>query len=242
MRYLITVILALSFVSVASAGWPLSPTSEQHPIRGGFLDPRGPGDLELGESYKGFHKGLDIAAREDKPRAVYTISPGVVWGIGGRANCSHVRVGYFGYGHIMLSKSVRNGQRLPEGRVIGHTCPGIGLWHVHISEFTRKQVPRAQFRYRNPLAPGSRFRRWASYKDTEPPVIQEMATDANGTYIKIADRLSYQGWFAEYPSLQNEVHPYRLYVNGVLRWRVLRPPPDSTFWTHYDFRTRKNWR
>src|SRR5437764_4631300 len=42
-------------------GWPLWPLHKQHPIRGGFLDPRGSHLRAI------FHDGIDIAVRDDRP-------------------------------------------------------------------------------------------------------------------------------------------------------------------------------
>ena len=110
----------------AAYGWPLKPFHEQHPIRGGFGDPR----YHVGETSQtsAFHFGVDIVARDGQ--RVYSVEPGYV-----RAESADVTVSrrsgrHFEYWHVR--PVVHTGQFVRAHALLGTVLPGWG--HVHFAE------------------------------------------------------------------------------------------------------------
>ena len=149
--------------------WPVAPVFSQHPVRGGFLDPR-PAAV--------YHTGVDIAVRDDRPEPghppgrthrVYAIESGTVWmpADEDKRTCQGrlVHVGHFGYGHVDPLGTVEPGQHVLVGQMLGWTC--YHHWHMHLSELGGMQGNRQV--YLNPLRPGGRL---GPYVDTAPPVIR----------------------------------------------------------------------
>jgi hypothetical protein len=132
--------------------WPVKPFDRQHPVRGGFGDPRtifnasptlrgvlsGGGDFE-------FHKGIDISAPNGS--AVYPVMSGVVTQVNDRDRWVEVDSGngrIFEYWHIR--SAVAAGSAVEAGEtVLGHVVRPAA--HVHLSELN-------DGKYVNPLAPG----------------------------------------------------------------------------------------
>ena len=221
-------------------GWPVRPSAVQHPVRGSFLDPRGPDD----DALSGYHFGIDVSVDDEHPEPgaprglthrVYALESGVVREpvLDQRRKCGNRRldVGHFAYWHV--SPVVREGQRVRAGEQIGWTCRGD--WHVHVSEWQLFQGVRV---WVNPLHAGSRI---APYTDTTPPVVGALrfvtppahpwqpATNlaqpdssrplpANGLHglvelrARIGDPQSYLGFLARNPAWPTQFHPYRLSV------------------------------
>ena len=224
-------------------GWPVAPRNKQHPVRGSFLDPR-PGGADGGD---GYHPGVDVSVRDDKPEAgappgrthrVYALEGGQVWKAWlqpppGKEGI--VRVGHFGYGHIL--PVVVEGQEIAAGDLIGWTTGGE--WHVHLSEWVFPGGDREKMARVNPL---DRDGKLAPYVDTAPPVIHDIAfyTPASpawrrpqgiasfpqvGTRLdparlsglvdvraRIEDPQSFRGWYAQLPLLETAHHPARVHL------------------------------
>ncbi len=147
-------------------GWPVAPLHQQHPIRGSFLDPRP----------AGFHIGIDIGVRDDRPEAgaprgrthrVFAVESGVVAHVedGAPIGCAHRRVvvAHFDYRHVDAVVSL--GQFVQAGQMIGWTCQG--MWHVHLTE-TADVGGGAMI---NPLHPGGKL---APFGDSAAPVIHSI--------------------------------------------------------------------
>ncbi|MGH3084096.1 MAG: M23 family metallopeptidase [Gaiellaceae bacterium] len=220
--------------------WPVAPRNRQHPVRGSWLDPR---RKEL------YHPGIDISVRDDRPERgappnrthrVYALEGGLVWrvwkqpppGVEGI-----VRIGHFTYGHV--DPVVELGQEVKPGQLIGWTFKDE--WHLHLSEWRfpgGKPSASRQIQV-NPL---DREGKIAPYRDTAPPVIQEIRfyrpVDAawgtrHGSAVfspggarldpsrlsgqvdvraHILDRQSFRGWFRDVPLLETDHHPARVHL------------------------------
>lgn len=224
-------------------GWPVGPRDQQHPVRASFLDPR----------TKGYHNGVDISVRDDQPEPgapagrthrVYALEGGTVWqvykqpppGVEGM-----VRVGHFGYGHIL--PLVKLGDVVKPGQLIGWTT--AGEWHLHLSEWCFIDGDKNRRVAVNPLAPGGKI---APFTDTARPEIAELAffrpasptwrsvnctfggycavLPASGTRLaanalsgivdvraRVHDAQSFRGWLDARPEQANVHHPARLHVS-----------------------------
>jgi murein DD-endopeptidase MepM/ murein hydrolase activator NlpD len=243
---------------VGPVGWPVWPVDEQHPVRGGFLDPRPTTDGVM------LHSGVDISVRDDRPEPghpwhrthrVYALEGGTVETAADveRRSCVGrlVRVGHFTYSHVDPVWTVEPGQVVREGDVIGWTCKGN--WHVHLTE--RMDTPEGSLVV-NPIRTGGRLH---PYVDTAPPVVRSLkfTTPDDGLWLvlggavssfdsaselapsalkglveiraSIGDRESFEGWFAELPYLRAELAPYEVHV-------TLRRPGGTLVWNHVSFR------
>jgi hypothetical protein len=208
-RLVLTAIIALVLAPAAAASWPLAPIDQQHPIRAGFLDVR-----ELNGVF-GFHKGADVVVDEtvcspiappNGCRYVFAMTGHHVWArTGSSSRCGLVRVGRYGYGHVI--PRVRRGQRIRPGQFIGWTCRG--LWHVHISESLSvpcgRDRPQGLCHFLDPLRAGARL---ANPDDTTGPVFKSVAF-VNG-YVDA--RIEDPGWTGN--RLYNDLPPARIDVNG----------------------------
>jgi hypothetical protein len=156
-----------------SPGWPVSPRSVQHPIRGSFIDPRGADDNGL----SGYHFGIDINVDDQHPEAgaptglshrVYALDAGVVSApanvLSRRCVNRRVDAGHFSYWHV--SPTVAPGQQVRAGQQIGWTC--LGVWHVHLSEWQRYRGVRV---WVDPLHRGGAL---LPYGDTATPVVSQI--------------------------------------------------------------------
>ncbi len=156
-----------------SKGWPVSPRSVQHPIRGSFIDPRGADDNGL----SGYHFGIDINVDDAHPESgaptelshrVYALDAGVASApvnvLGRRCVNRRVDAGHFSYWHV--SPTVTAGQRVRAGQQIGWTCSGV--WHVHLSEW---QMYRGIRVWVDPLHSGGAL---VPYADTSAPVVSQI--------------------------------------------------------------------
>ena len=133
-------------------GWPLKPFHKQHPIRGGFGDPRYHVGAE--SQVSSFHFGVDIVARTGE--AVYSVEPGFA-----HARASHVVVARasgrrFEYWHIR--PVIRSSRYVRRHQLLGYVRPGWG--HVHFAESFRGA-------YRDPLRRGA----LTPYYDPTTPVV-----------------------------------------------------------------------
>jgi hypothetical protein len=153
-----------------SIGWPVGPRSAEHPIRGAFIDPRGPDDNGL----SGYHFGIDINVDDANPspgapnglsHRVYALDAGIAREPPNEQSrrCVNRRIeaGHFAYWHV--SPVVAAGQRVQAGQQIAWTCAGV--WHVHLSEWQRYRGTRI---WVNPLHRGGPL---MPYIDTIAPVI-----------------------------------------------------------------------
>lgn len=236
--------------------WPVEPVFAQHPIRGGFLDPR-PAAV--------YHTGVDVSVRDDRPEpdhppnrthTVFALEGGTVWmpeDEEKRACQSRlVHVGRFGYSHVDPIGTVRDGERVEAGQMLGWTC--YHHWHMHLSEFSTQGGKRV---YVNPLRPAGRL--WP-YTDTARPSIGALRfyTPANAAWqtvlgalysapegdplsprslrgavdvrALIGDRQSFEGWMTGRLSLlRTAVSPYEVRV-------ILRRHLGKTISTRLVFR------
>ena len=121
--------------------WPVKPFDVQHPVRGGFGDPRTISDAGFADDDAGdagdysFHNGIDIAARNGTP--VYPVATGIAHVVGD----SEVRVRrgnrVFRYQHIR--PSVHNRERVVAGVTVLGTIR-VPFGHVHLTEIDRMRV------------------------------------------------------------------------------------------------------
>jgi hypothetical protein len=144
-------------------GWPLKPFDVQHPIRGGFGDPRTIADASFGNDAVGtegdysFHNGIDIYARVGTP--VYPVVSGVAHVVG--LDEVNVRAGLRSFRYQHIRSKVHNRQRV----IAGVTVLGTVLFpfrHVHFTEIDRERVvnPLTHLRpYTDHTAP---FVHWAA--------------------------------------------------------------------------------
>lgn len=146
-------------------GWPVSPTHERHPVRGGFLDAR----------TGGYHFGIDISVDDLKPEPgapkrrthrVYALEGGPAHLHNGdrRVGCVNRRleVGHFAYWHV--DPTVAEGEPIRPGEMIGWTCRGD--FHVHLSEWAIVDGRRT---WVNPLHRGGKLE---PYSNDAPPVVE----------------------------------------------------------------------
>ena len=156
-----------------SPGWPVSPRSVQHPIRGAFIDPRGRDDNGL----SGYHFGVDINVDDAQPdpgappglsHRVYALDAGYTNEAANmqsrRCLDRRLEVGHFSYWHV--SPIVAANRRVSAGQQIGWTCRGV--WHVHLSEW---QLFRGKRVWVDPLHKGGAL---VPYTDTAPPVVSRL--------------------------------------------------------------------
>ena len=154
--------------------WPVRPVHKQHPIRGSFLDPRGPDNDGLG----GYHFGVDINVDDRHPDAgapaglshrVYALESGVVSEPVNdpKRSCGNRRldIGHFAYWHT--SPTVHVLQRVRVGQQIGWTCSGE--WHVHVSEW---QIFRGVRVWVNPLHHGGKL---VPFVDSLAPLVSDLS-------------------------------------------------------------------
>jgi hypothetical protein len=136
-------------LSGAAYGYPVKPFDEQHPIRGGFGDPRtvfhAPPTRDgvyHGSGSFSFHEGVDISAPDGT--AVYPVSDGSVTNINSERVVVSSGNRRFEYWHI--AATVRLGERVTTDRtILGHILRGSG--HVHLTEIDAGRVT-------DPLLPG----------------------------------------------------------------------------------------
>jgi hypothetical protein len=204
--------IALAGACPTFAAWPVSPIDGQHPVRGGFLDPRW--SPKMGKWI--YHPGIDVAVREDMPtsaprgfvRRVFAIARGKVvrTTVTGGHRCGRVRIGRVTYGHIgRLQVSVGDFARA--GRWIASSCRGA--WHVHITEFDRFNTKV------NPFRPGGILR---PRTDTAAPEIRQVRVVDGELHARIEDPQSFRGWFDAFPRLYNDLPPYRVALDGTTIW------------------------
>lgn len=182
-RLVIILAALLAGVAVPSAsayGWPLRPFNKQHPIRGGFGDPRtvfslgflanpwsGPGSFS-------FHNGIDISAPANTP--VYPVTSGVAHiGVSARIDVASPRPNgtrrTFQYEHLL--PNVYDGENVVARKtLLGWIQASAG--HVHMTEIVGFQVT-------NPLLKGH----LAPYKDTTRPQVAlvELTRPATGEVV-----------------------------------------------------------
>jgi hypothetical protein len=167
-------LLALASLVVAPAAhaypWPVRPFNVQHPIRGGFDDPRslrGSVDPTI-DNPLSFHDGVDIQAPDGSP--VYSVAPGIVTFPAPSAVAVSGGGVTFGYWHIV--PAVGPNQYVSSGRLLGYIRPGAG--HVHLAE-------KRFGTYVNPLRRGG----LAPYRDATSPVIRGLVFYRCGTHTEL---------------------------------------------------------
>jgi hypothetical protein len=225
--------------------WPVKPFDRQHPVRGGFGDPR------IGDrGGKSFHFGVDVSALDGT--AVYAVDGGRV-SIQGQ-NVTVVEVeGEREHSYWHVVPAVRGGTRVRRGSLLGHIGKGWG--HVHFAD-------RRGRAYWNPLRPGG----LTPYEDFGAPVVSRIVvprTRGDGLYGRvdlIVEAFDHPPLSAPQPPWHGmPVAPafirWRLVRNGHahVRWRVVwdfrrsfvpaiagRPPSDVHFGDFYARGTRQN--
>jgi hypothetical protein len=218
-------VTGLVVLPTAHAAWPVKQVDKQHPIRGGFMDPR-----HGNNDKKGYHGAVDVAVREDLPTnappgavaKVYALKAGPVirTTVGHRHPCGRIKIGDVTYGHISLLR-VKVGRQVRVGQWIGWTCRG--LWHIHIMEFDRFNTKV------NPMRPGGIL---GPFEDTADPVVKNIRIEDGELHARIEDPQSFHGWFTKVPRLYNDLAPYEIAVDGTTIWRfdtVPLVPFDSVY-------------
>lgn len=239
-----------------SYGWPVAPFNRQHPIRGGFGDPRTlfhalptRDGLYHGSGSFSFHQGVDISAPDGT--AVYPVVDGVVSSLNKeRVFVDSGNGNHFEYWHI--TATVRVGQRVTTGKtVLGHIIPGCG--HVHLTEVDSGRVT-------DPLLPGH----LTPYYDTTKPIVSsiQLRTSDEGmplmtNFIRGSVQMYVEAY--DWPTMAvptpwtdmpmtPAVISYRIETwNGKVKipettvWDTRRTiPANSTFWSHYARGTFQN--
>jgi murein DD-endopeptidase MepM/ murein hydrolase activator NlpD len=228
--------------STAWQGWPLWPLHKQHPIRGGFLDPRGSHLRPI------FHDGIDIAVRDDRPERghppdrthrVYAVASGTVSVAPNvdqvKCNYRTVRVGNWGYGHVDPVGTVADGEHVEAGQQIGWSCRT--LWHVHLGYWTtvagrqvyvnplRSGVLEPYVDTAKPKIGGIRFTppspsvAWASFVGSIESSLDVVPLDPSNlrgvvdVSASVSDPQSFRGWLAKFPRLRANQVPYSIRVS-----------------------------
>ena len=199
---LLAIAVAGGWAQSASAAWPVWPKNTQHPIRGGFGDPRYNGRAHSWT----LHGGVDVAVdeRTQATRKVYSLVTGRVLAVtvSERHPCGSITIGRTQLGHVSAAR-VRVGQRVRRGQVIARSCPT--LWHVHVTEWDRMG------RKVNPLRRGGVL---FPYVETAPPVVGRVELDSGGYQIRIEDPDSFHGWLDGVPKLLVDHAPTLIKVDG----------------------------
>jgi hypothetical protein len=245
--------------SAQAYGWPVKPFGRQHPIRGGFGDPRtlftAPptrNGLYHGAGQFTFHEGVDIAAPDGT--AVYPVEDGVVTTVNTAHDAERVVVDSgsvrFEYWHI--SAAVHVGERVTTDRtVLGHILRSSG--HVHLTEIDGGRIT-------DPLLPGH----LTPYSDHTAPRVDSIqlrtADDAPAelpSFVRGSVQLyaeAYDTPAIRVPGTWNDmpitpaVVGYRIETwSGTVKvpertvWDTRTTiPPNSTFWAHYARGTFQN--
>lgn len=240
---------ATSVTFDASYCWPVAPFDRQHPVRGGFGDPRtlfrAPptlAGLYTGPGSFSFHQGVDITAPDGT--AVFPVVDGVVSSLNaGRVFVESGNRRHFEYWHIAPAVDV--GQRVVAQRtVLGHILHGQA--HVHLTEIDAGRVT-------DPLSPGH----LTPYADRTIPRVAsitlrrrddaspEMPNFVRGTvYVAVeaydTPTMRVPGIWGEMPITPALLRWHVETWNGkvVLRertaWDTRRTlPPNSEFWRYY---------
>ncbi len=209
------IVLSAASPAVAAAAWPVWPRNEQHPIRGGFTDPRWNGRADEWQ----LHGGVDVAVDErgQATRKVYSLVTGRVTKktVTAKHPCGSVTIGRVQLGHVSAVR-VRVGQKVRRGQQIARTCPT--LWHVHVNEMD------PQGRQVNPLRKGGVL---FPYEDTAAPVVGEVEPDSGGYQVRIEDPDSFRGWFDEVPRLYEDHAPNLIRIDGRVAVDLRRIGPGS---------------
>ena len=223
-------------------GWPLWPLHKQHPIRGGFLDPRGSHLRPI------FHDGIDIAVRDDRPERghppdrthrVYAVASGTVSVAPNvdevKCNYRTVRIGTWGYGHVDPVGTVTDGEHVDAGQQIGWSCRT--LWHVHLGHWTDVGGHRV---YLDPLqggvlepyvdtakpkiggirfTPPSASIAWTSFAGSIESSLDVVPVDPSAlrgvvdVSASVSDPQSFRGWLGKFPRLRANQMPYAIDVS-----------------------------
>ena len=223
-------------------GWPVGPTKATHVARGTFNDPRPTKDPS-------FHFGVDISVDDDHPEPgapaghshrIYAVESGVVSvppgneraGLDGRK----MQIGHFSYWHADWVGTVKPGEHVRAGQMIGWTA--TNEWHVHLSEWKMIDGKRV---WVNPLRPGGKLGptgdttkpvihqiefygpakpKWEFYKGTKRVFSADAGARLNPNKLQglvdmrvwTGDPMPKQGFIKSRPDLQAEQHPYELKI------------------------------
>jgi hypothetical protein len=178
------------------------------------------------------HGGLDIAVDErewSSGAPVRAIEGGDVWSIATFRGCSAIRVGRFGYGHVLPRPGLQVGESVAAGSVIGTSCGGE--WHVHVTEWSTTDgcAPgRAECRI-NPLRPGGLLR----LPDSRAPEIAAIRQGPEGELLARIDDPVGEGFFdGQLAALAVRHRPFRVWVGGQLVFQKLamREDPERVFY------------
>lgn len=213
--------------ALAGYGWPIKPFDQQHPIRGGFGDPRFAGGGGPGTS---FHFGVDISARDGTP--IYATISGTIYVEEERPQTVSILAAdgltAFSYWHI--NPTVATGEAAVAGvTVLGRIASGWG--HVHFSE-VRGGI------HLNPLRAGA----LTPYLDVASPAIGGITFERGrkrlaplslrGSVDIVADAFDLTSLSPPRPWARMPVTP------ALLRWRVRRGARTVLPWqTIVDFRS-----
>ena len=147
-------------------GWPIKPFDRQHPVRGGFGDPRTVFWHEIGDSGLdgpgafSFHNGVDIAAPGEPP--VYPVQSGYAYSINNAAVAVRTGRGVtFQYFHVRPTRAWLGARVVARRTVLGYVLPAAA--HVHLAEIVNGRIV-------NPLQPGH----LRPFRDTTRPTVSEV--------------------------------------------------------------------
>ena len=221
-----TLLVAAALLAPAAAhayDWPLRPYKRQHPIRGGFDDPR------IGYSagaaiVAAFHFGVDISAPDNTP--VYSVSTGVAYPGAQKVRVRASATQEFAYWHI--DPVVIRGQRIRVHQLLGYIVAPHA--HVHFAE-------KLNGIYVNPLRRGG----LAPYEDHTRPTVSNVsfvsadrvvAPDAvSGVVDVVTDAYDTPPLAPPAPWNAPKLTP------ALIRWRIVGASPELALWqTAVDFR------
>jgi hypothetical protein len=179
LKVVLRILIASAALALACAGsaaaysWPVKPFDRQHPIRGGFGDPRTVfqngvlADAFDGAGFFSFHQGVDISAPDGTP--VYPVVSGIAHYLGAatlNVNTGNDRI--FQYFHIV--PVVGEGEQVVAKKtILGYVQPPFQ--HVHLTEINGMHAV-------NPLQLGH----LTPYVDHTKPTIREVTfSNQSGT-------------------------------------------------------------
>jgi hypothetical protein len=165
-------VAAPTHTSSLSYGWPVKPFDREHPVRGGFGDPRtiffgSPTERTLlhGGGVFQFHDGVDISAPDGSP--VFPVADGTVVKVTDQMIDVSSGDRSFAYWHITASVGV-GARVVTDQTVLGHIIHGCK--HVHLSEYAGSVAV-------NPLARGH----LTPYTDTTKPAVSTISFRSSAT-------------------------------------------------------------
>ncbi|HEX3807234.1 MAG TPA: hypothetical protein VHV52_10685 [Gaiellaceae bacterium] len=231
--------------------WPIKPFEKQHPIRGGFGDPRTISEETLGTDDAGdpgdysFHNGIDIAAKDGTP--VYPV-------VSGRAHViDHDAVGVRAGRRVFRYMHIKVLVRSREHVIAGVTELGTVIapfHHVHFTEIDRERVvnPLLHIRpYVDRTAPEVRAFAFADHTGGRIDGNRLSGDVIVGGEAEDVPPMRVPGVWGGYPLAPALVRSSLTSSSGRVVWRrvaadfMRTEPPQRKFWDVYASGTYQNF-